>query len=502
MANEGQIMLGGFSRVFSIDGQAGPNNVPFYHAWAAAGGVEQPVGDVTRVEVPSEVEYGAFDTVGEYRGAAENATITITLQDRMSASEVLDYARRKCAFDLQIHQGTCKDVRDYDSGWDKIRVFEYAYATSYSTSDLGALESGDVEKITEELEISGRVFYEILPMTYSEKASSEVTNEVVAIVVCDTPSCGDCNDPSDGCQDVFAVSAPAGTSPGLAAEVIYSSDGMGTAGDTPITTLAAGEDPDDAECVGNNLVVVSNATTDFGIHWAPTADILAGTESWTKVVSGLVASNYPTCISSASPRDTWIGADNGYVYFTSDPTNTVTAQEAGSLTSEDLRDIYAYSTKLVVAVCAAGIVIYTNNGEDWALATSPAVGVDLNCVFVRKETEWWVGDDNGSLWYTTDSGVTWTEKEFTGSGAGSIKAIKFASDSVGFMAHNTATPAGRVLRTISGGNTWYVAPEGTATLPTFDYMNDLATCYQKENVIYGGGLAGNGADGFILKGSS
>ena len=503
---EGQVMLGGFSRVFSIDGQAGPDNTPFYHSWAAAGGIDQPVGDITRVEAPSETEYGAFDDIGEYLGAVENASITLTLQDRMSASEVLDYARRRCAFDIQIHQGTCKDPRDFDSGWDKIRVFEGAHASSYSTSDLGSLESGDVDKVTEELEISAKTYYEILPMTYSEKASSEVTNEVIAIVVCDLPSCGDCDDPSDGCQKVFAVSAPAGTSPGLAAEVIYSEDGFATASDTPITTLAAGQDPDDAECVGNNLVVVSNAVTDFGLHYAATADILAGTETWTKITNGLVATNYPTCISSASPRHTWIGADNGYVYFTADPTNSVSIQESGSLTTEDLRDIYAYSTKLVVAVCSAGVVLYTNNGEDWALATSPAAGVDLNCVFIRKPKEWWVGDDNGQLWYTRDAGVTWTEKEFSGSGSGSVNAIKFVSDSVGFMAHNESTiihpNLGRILRTISGGNTWYVAPEGSASLTAVDQINDLATCIKRENVIYAGGLADNGADGVVLKGTN
>ena len=502
MANEGVIVTGGKSRVFSIEGQAGPANVPYYHSWAAAGSVEQPVGDITRVEAPSLTEYGAFDVVGEVLGAEENATITITLQDRMSASEVLAYARRRCPFDIQIHQGSCQDPRDFDSGWDKIRVFERARATSYSTSELGSLESGDVEKITEELEISALEYYEILPMTYAEKATSEVTNEIIAITVCDKPSCGDCNNASNGCSKVFAISAPAGTSPGLGAEVVFTDDGFATAGDTPITTLAAGQDPDDAVCVGANLVVVSNAATGFGIHWAPSADILDGTETWTKVVTGLVAAHYPTCITTASPRDTWMGGDGGYIYFATDPINGVVVQDAGVASTENINDIYAYSTKLVVAVGNANTILYTTNGSSWAAIAGPAAlaGVNLNCVTVRKETEWWIGAANGTLYYTLDSGAHWYLQAFPGSGAGEVLAIEFASDTVGFLSHMTAAPLGVILRTISGGNTWYVAPEGTSTVPAADKYNSIAVCIDEVNTMYAGGLADASLDGIIIKG--
>lgn len=501
MANESVAMQRGWSRVFTIENQAGPANVPFYHAWGAAGAVEQPVGDITRVEVPSLTEYGAFDVVGEIPGATENATTTLMLQDRMSASEVLKYAIRRCPFDLQIHQGQCEDPRDFDKGWNKIRVFERARATTYSTDEVGSLTSGDTDKVTEELEISARTYYEILPMNYAERATAEVTNEVVAMVVCDRPDCGECGEASTGCSKVFAISAPAGTSPGLASEVVYTSDGYTTSGDTPISTLAAGQDPDDAECVGENLVVVSNAATDFGLHYAATADILDGTETWVKVTTGLVAAHYPTCISSASPRDTWVGGDGGYIYFTSDPTNGVEVQDAGVATTENLNDIFAFSTSLVVAVGDNNAVIYTLNGETWASVVGPAVGVNLNCVTVRKEKEWWVGAANGNVYYTTDSGQHWHTKAFPGSGTGSVEAIVFASDTVGFMSHTTAATVGRILRTISGGNTWYVVPEGSASLPANNGINDIAVCQEEVNIIYAGGLGDNGADGIIIKGS-
>src|SRR4030042_3380039 len=137
MADYDVAVIRGQSRVFSIENQAGPENVPFYHSWGAAGAVDVPVGDVTRIEVPSMTQYGAYDVVGEIAGAQENATTTLTLQDRMAVSEVLKYAQRRCPFDLQIHHGRCTDPRDFDTGWSKIRVFELARATSYSTDELG-----------------------------------------------------------------------------------------------------------------------------------------------------------------------------------------------------------------------------------------------------------------------------------------------------------------------------------------------------------------------------
>src|SRR5512139_180700 len=501
MANESVAMIRGWSRVFTIENRAGPDNTPFYHAWGAAGAVELPVGDITRIEVPSPTQYGQYEDVGEISGAIENATTSLVLQDRLAASEVLKYAARRCPFDLQIHQGQCEDVRDFDKGWSKIRVFENAHATTYSTDEVGSLASTDDSKVTEELEVSARTYYEILPMNYAAKLSSEVTNEIIAVSVCDRPNCGACGEVSTGCKKVFAISAPQGTSPGLGSEVIFTADGMATGGDTPITTLAAGQDPDDAECVGENLVVVSNAATDFGIHYAPSADILDGVETWTKVVTGFVAAHYPTAITSASPRDTWIGGDGGYIYFTDDPTNGVDVQDAGVATTQNINDIFAFSTAVVVAVGANNAVVYTLNGRDWASVTGPAVGVALNTVTVRTEKEWWVGAANGNLYYTKDAGAHWYTKAFPGSGSGSVEKIVFATDTVGYLSHTTAATVGRILRTINGGNTWYVVPEGAASLPDNDKINDIAVCQDEANIIYAGGLGSDGADGILIKGS-
>jgi photosystem II stability/assembly factor-like uncharacterized protein len=104
------------------------------------------------------------------------------------------------------------------------------------------------------------------------------------------------------------------------------------------------------------------------------------------------------------------------------------------------------------------------------------------------------------MYYTVDKGANWTLQGFPGSGAGVVYDIDFASTSVGYLAHATATPAGRILRTYDGGQSWNILPEGTGTIPANDRINALAACIYDENFVVGVGLADDASDGIIVVG--
>jgi photosystem II stability/assembly factor-like uncharacterized protein len=196
--------------------------------------------------------------------------------------------------------------------------------------------------------------------------------------------------------------------------------------------------------------------------------------------------------------------EGGYIYFSADITSGFTVQEAGSLTILNLNAIHGYDASNLVAVGDGNIVLYsTNGGSTWAAASGggPAPGVNLNCVVMRSALEWWVGTAAGRLYYTRDQGATWTQKAFPGAGTGQVRDIQFPTKQVGYMAHEAAAGSGRILRSISGGNSWYVAPEGTGTIPANTRINQLATSINDVNVVYGAGLASNGTDGILIKGS-
>jgi hypothetical protein len=77
----------------------------------------------------------------------------------------------------------------------------------------------------------------------------------------------------------------------------------------------------------------------------------------------------------------------------------------------------------------------------------------------------------------------------------------FASDSVAYLSHATATPAGRILRSYDGGYSWQIVPERAgATLPANDQVNALVACPYDVNFIVGVGLADDGSDGYAVVG--
>lgn len=490
------------TRLFSIEDRANPDNAPRYQAFARALGLAWAQGELTPVRVPDENRYGKFRTVEFQRGQEGLPTVTIENRLTHSLSDFLKLVRKGCAFDVQLHAGICEDPRDFNGGWDKIYNFDGALATNYSTGELGALDSDQDIPVNESVDVSGLDYYEIGRITPAEIAASQIVQEIVDVAIIDSAQCGECGIASNGCEKVFAITKSAGGSPGLPAEVIASPDAGATIVETNVSTLGANEEPNAIAGVGVNLIVISE--DDEALHYAALADILDGTESWTKVATGFVGTFGPLAIFSASPVHTWIAAEGGYIYFTDDPTSGVEVQTAGGVTSQNLNAIHGSDEENIVAVGALNTVLFTTDGgETWGSVTGPNVGVNLISVAVKSSLVWLVGCADGTLWYTADGGGTWVQKGFPGSGAGQVRDITFATPTVGYMAHDTSasgTPRGRILRTIDGGFSWYVAPEQAGlSIPNNDRINALAACSEDPNLVFGGGLADDATDGFLVK---
>jgi photosystem II stability/assembly factor-like uncharacterized protein len=491
-------VLSSNSRVFLIENRAGPAYAPEYLGWGRAGSPSWEQGDITPIKVPSTESYGKFDTVGKTRGEPGNPELPLSTRYDFNLSRLLQIVRRGCESDVQVHFGNCYDPRDFNGGWEKVLIIEASVISSWGTGDLGALEPGEEASVVEEATFSGEDMYEVKRITFATKAASQIVQEIVDVEICDTQSCGACGITSSGCDIIFAVTKSNGASPGLPAEVIFSQDGGLTWSDTVITSLGASDDPTDMDCVGVNLVVISNAAG--GLNYAATADVLAGDETWAAITTGFEASGPPNAIHSVGATYTWIVGDGGYIYFSDDPASGVEVQDAGSATTENLNDVDFVDTSIGVAVGANNAVVYTTNGGvTWTSVTGPAVGVALNVVKVITEQVWWVGTANGKLFYTRNSGQSWVEKSFPGSGTGVVKDLKFSTDSVAWLSHTNAAGAGRILRSIDGGYSWYVAPEGSTVIPTNTGINALAPCIDP-NLIYGGGAV-TGGDGILVAGA-
>lgn len=501
----GDILLVGAGRVWTIKFRAGPTHEPVYHQQGMAGGLDWGQGDVTNIEEPSDTSYNQWNKVQSFQASSDRATVTLTLYETTERSEVMELIRLRCTFDVQIHQGNCEDPRDFDAGWQKIKVLEDARVTGYSTGDLGALQGENQDSVTEEMPISARDIYDILRITYRSVADSQVGEEVVAVDVCDLVTCGECEGTgSDGCQKVFAVTNAGSGSPGVKPQIIISVDQFGASAilERWVTTFSIGENATDGKCVGTYFIVLQSAPTVGGIHYATAQSLIDGTMTWAKATTGLVTGKGPKKLWNYSPLLSFAAGLGGYIYQIKNPADGATVLDAGVATTQDFNAIDGWDATSVAAVGQAGAFVYTTNGSSFNAGTAPSGPTNLLAVAYRREKEIWVGGDNGVAYVTVDFGAHWTTKNLPGNPT-RVDKIVWASDTVGYIAIRTSAPAARILRTINGGYTWYVTPESASqTLPAFDYINDIAVCDKEVNILFAGGLADNAADGKLIFGKN
>jgi len=485
------------TRVWLMEGGAGPFTTPTYEGFMKAGTPRLQKGQKTAVTNPNPDAYGEFEIIDEVAAARTNPQLSLTGRYMYELSKLLRIANQDCPNDIQIHMGVCEDPKSFNEGWQKILVLEEATSDDWGTGgDIGALNESDRAIVDETSTFSGRALYEIGPIGLAELAATTTEKEVIDIVVCDRATCsGECGTGSDGCQKIFAVETFGGASPSTKPGLTYSEDGGASWTTIDIDTLGASEAPTGIECVGRNVVVISSGSN--SLHYAAADDILEGDETWVEVTTGFVASKTPNDIFSLGASFTWIVANGGYIYFAEDITSGVAVQDAGNATVQNLLSIHGVDEENLVAVGASNAVVYTNNGGDsWSAATGPATGVQLNTVWARSESEWLVGTNDGHIYATRNSGRTWTDVTIPGQGTDAVLDIKFSTRSVGW-AVQTHSGAGRLLRTIDGGKSWYVAPEGTGSMPSNQRLNALAVC-NNANKAYAAGL-GTGTDGFIVE---
>jgi hypothetical protein len=486
------------TRVWLMQGGASPFVQPVYEGTAKAGTPRFTRGAGTVVTDPDPDRLGEFIEIDTLPAARSKPQLPLTARYTSELSALLDIVNNGCENDIQVHIGFCQDPKDFNLGWDKILSLESATGDDYGMSgDLGALNESDRAIVDETVTFSGRKLYEIGRINLTEQATTEVEKEVIDITVCDRVICtGQCGRGSDGCQKIYAVEIHGGTSPSSKMNLIFSVDGGANWLTSSVTSAGGTDDPNGIACVGRNVVVISRAG--LNLHYADQADLENGDETWTAMAEGFITSHGPNAIFSRGTSQTWIAAQGGYIYFAEDATVEVVVQDAGNGTTENLLAIDGYDENNIVAVGANNAIVATDDGLDWFTVTGPEAGVTLNCVAYKPDGVIIVGTDGGKAWASRDLGNTWRAVTFPGSGTGSVKDIVFASMQVGYMAHTSAGGLGRILRTVNGGASWYVAPEGSGSVPTNDDLNALAVC-SNVNRVFAGGI--NGSDGILVKGA-
>lgn len=220
--------------------------------------------------------------------------------------------------------------------------------------------------------------------------------------------------------------------------------------------------------------------------------------SWTTVNIGGAAAghgaSYGRGLCALDSRHILLAGAAGYIYRSVDGGETWTAVEsaaihAGVYNGVGMADEYKCFAWGAAGVCAKSI----DGGVTWAATTVPAATA-TKAGFIIDQNRFWVGNDAAGLYYTTDGGVTWTQRTGWNTTVGTaIRGISFApgSDQFGFMVVNTAAPVGTVYRTYDGGKEWE-----PITTPANSGLNGVLAVDENTCYIYG---EANGGTTFVAK---
>ena len=255
------------------------------------------------------------------------------------------------------------------------------------------------------------------------------------------------------------------------------------------------------------MVVVGNGA----YHYAELNQYTGVPGTFTRVATGFVEFYEPTDIYAVSPREIWFCGLGGYIYKSTNLAAGVSVVNAGQATSENLRRIHGRSDTLITVGENQAIIRSTNRGTTWATVPSlPGLATDdFQAVAVIDAYRYWVGSEQGEIYYTLTSAESWTEWAFPEAGTGEVTDIVFATDEVGYFTHTKLELAvlyGQLYTTWNGGEDWTRNPPRILNLGVLDAREytriavPRTTSDVASNSIVLGGVASDGTDGILAVG--
>lgn len=490
MSNDVNVLQGGNVRVFIQDAGISPAAPYNYYGCITLDGPSQDLGTPDPVYCPSPTQRNRWDIVDDVPKTPALGTTDFTQRaDRYLNDIWWDLKSRGCKFNMQAVIGSCQRPDDFTK-WDAKIAFLGSRLNQFGLSALNPLTGDDNAPVDLTGTISYRDWDRIQSIKFGERADSTVVAEVLDGFYYDSAQCGECGTPSDGCNYVYLLTAASGGSPGLSSQLVYSLDKGRTWATLDINTLG-GLAGNRAAPMGDKIVVVSQATGSH--HYSPVTSVNAGVTAWTKISTGYVSTKGPRAIYVKSSNQAFLAAAGGYLYYLISASGQPSVLTDGSLTTQDQNDISG-SGQTIVSVGGSNTVLWSDNdGDSFSLVTGPAVGVNLTSVWVFNKTIWLVGTGNGKLYYTLNSGTSWTEIALPNT-ASVINDIHFENDVVGYLAAEVGGVA-TVYRTTDSGNSWQNSAPHLYALPTAVRVNFVWSC--GNNRVLAGGRKTAGGDGMV-----
>jgi photosystem II stability/assembly factor-like uncharacterized protein len=505
------------SRIFIQPGGPSPVNGKLYGGvdmgWIELEGVELNYkGDIKAQFVNDPRRIGGWQAVSKMSSAPSLPTAKLRFSEKKGG---IPRALAGLICQLNGYEAIgneCKNPSDFLTGWSEyVMIYPQGEGTKVIAGNRATWEG--TEMLREEIDVVwSRNPYPISQMLFGTQAAGTLTGiQVRDIAYGNLAICGNCGPSNDGTRFLYGLVDGAAAAKPL---VVYSVDGGATWTQQAISAGANAEIPTAIDVIGNYLVVLSKiggGATQSCYYYTDINQLtgVPNSANWTKITAGFIntAAHGANDIFVVSANEIYFPADSGYIYKCTDITQGVTVNNSGATVATNLTRMHGYGSTYVAVGATAGVIKTFNGANTWvATTTAPTVG-NATAVSVNSPYTFWVGGDTGRIWYTLDGGETWTEKTFAGSGAGSIKDIRFATPEVGYFSHSTATPTARIFSTWDGGYSWTNVAPRVNGIATFNSATRLAVPDSAidpigANNLAIAGIAANGADGIVYLGKA
>lgn len=444
-------------RMFVQEDGASPGNAFFYHGDLSLGGLTEGQGDITPIFAPSPVRHGQYIVVGYTRGEKSLPTSDITARLYNSMRQVWwDLRELGCPINFHVLVGDCDSPDDFNEWISKI-IVNTAFLTNITFPLFNPFTGGEeaVGNITGSITALG--ISRFMPMNFEEVADTALLADVLDGFFGANVSCGNCpGGQDDGSKTFYSLQISDAASPGLAAQIVYTRDDFSTFVARNIQSLGV-QSAKRIIKMGRYIVVFSAASNSH--HILSFTNLHAGnTAAWVEVTGGYVATNTVNDVYSLSSNLAFISAENGYVYRVTNPTQSVQVETDGSLTSDDLDCIDGSGAVIGSGGENGAFIISKNKGLSWASkpVTVDAVTITKNFISIGflDPYKWFLGCDDGTVYYTEDQGETYTLFNDLPNTITSVTSIEFVDSMVGYLTAVDSAAGAVVYRTDTMGNVW------------------------------------------------
>lgn len=479
----------------SVFVQTTPGEAPEYVGCVDVSDLPDPRGSISLIRCRDR--NGNFQTVGEIQGEPDVVSATITALIYPD-SDILDRIGN-CKSNLFVTQRDCGKAGIFNN-WARASILHHATLTNFTRSNLAMRVAGDAA--TRALEFTGwGVLHLSNKLKFNRQSIAETTSLNAVAVDGATVCAGDCGEAVEPCSVGFIGGDAPGGSPAGRADIWHMDDGatwantVGAAGHPFVAAqdikAAAIFDLDRST---KRWLVARESVIGEALKIAYSDD---GGDSWTLVTVGSVTTEGVQSAKALFVLDRdhlYLGTTEGNIYF-SDDAGVTWALQSGAVDAdggEALNAVRFLDADNGYAAGENGALVRTDDGGDtWSAVDTPNAN-NLTALEVLSPFRVIIGTNADGLYQTRDTGAHWSQKTFTGqSTSGTVKALVFVDELVGFMVHNPASGQGYVHRSIDGGHSWE-----RLNTPANSGLNDLVACDGNHAFVVGAATVGTG---FVAK---